>query len=104
MASCGDLWPPKRLWQCISDAAARGTLGPGAHWIPGDAVEVVISILSNISGLSDSDGPENNYDLVDAGGPGLRASGPGPFAGLSIFRRQAAPHFASRPPSARMSI
>ena len=60
-------------------------------------------IRTCISGLSDSDGPENKYDLVDAGGPGLRASGLGPFAGLSIFRRQAAPHFASRPPSSRMS-
>ena len=67
-------------------------------------MEVVISNLTNISSLSDSDGLENKYDLVDAGGLRLRVSGLGPLAELSIHRRQAAPHFASRPPSARMSI
>ena len=60
---------------------------------------------SCISGLSDSDRPENNFDLVEVGGPRLRASGLVHLAGLSIHRLQAAPHrpggprshFASRP-------
>ena len=66
---------------------------------------------SCISSLSDSDRLENNFDLVEVGGPRLRASGLGHLAGLSIHRLQEAPHrlggprshFASRPPSARMS-
>ena len=66
---------------------------------------------SCISSLSDSDRLENNFDLVEVGGPRLRASGLGHLAGLSIHRLQEAPHrpggprshFASRPPSARLS-
>ena len=38
---------------------------------------------SCISGLSDSDRPENNFDLVEVGGPRLRASGLGHLAGCS---------------------
>ena len=66
---------------------------------------------SCISSLSDSDRLENNFDLIELGGPRLRAPGLGHVAGLSIHRLQEAPHrpggprshFASRPPSARLS-
>ena len=55
---------------------------------------------SCISSLSDSDRLENNYDLVDAGGPRWRASGLGDFAGPSIHRLQEAPATGSlRQPS-----
>ena len=55
---------------------------------------------SLLSPLLTTDGPENKYDSVDAGGPRLRASGLGHFAGLSIHRRQAARQSSETPDGA----